>query len=186
MSEKLTIAEAKAAAKRDELAQAAEEKFGEREAQKTFAALDDVRHCLSRYLPRLLSRAWCRSFDSHSCLVHVMQKGRGVVVFEQFRRWWAAGGSTVTPPASPTATDAEPEPFDGGAPSTAAADAGAADGGAAAIPEGVPPFHGPSEEQVARAQAMWLKEDPGDGGVNIETFMCDATQSLIPTQPALS
>ena len=63
---------------------------------------------------------------------------------------------------------------------------GAADGGAAAIPEGVPPFHGPSEEQVARAQAMWLKEDPGDGGVNIETFMCDATQSLIPTQPALS
>lgn len=44
VSEKLTIAEAKAAAKRDELAQAAEEKFGEREAQKTFAALDGVRH----------------------------------------------------------------------------------------------------------------------------------------------
>lgn len=101
------------------------------------------------------------------------------MVFEQFRRWWAAGGSTVTPPTSPSAAAAEPEPFDGDAPVTAdAADAGAADGGAAALPEGVPPFRGPSEEQVAQAQAIWLKEDPGDGGVNIETFTCDAFRSL--------
>ena len=64
VSEKKSAAAAKAAAKRDELTLAAEDKYGEREAQKTFAALDTVRSTVAaalirRWLSRLPHSVWC-------------------------------------------------------------------------------------------------------------------------------
>jgi hypothetical protein len=161
VSEKKSAAAAKAAAKRDELTLAAEDKYGEREAQKTFAALDTVR---STVAAALIIRRWLSLTLSGVCppLVVCTQKGRGVVVFEQYKRWWVAGGSVVSPPVSPSAASGESETE-----LTGGSDATSSSGG---LPEGVPPTNRPTEEQVAKAQALWLKTDPGDGGLDIEAF----------------
>ena len=50
---------------------------------------------------------------------------------------------------------------------TGGSDAASSSGG---LPEGVPPTNRPTEVQVAKAHALWLKTDPGDGGLDIEAF----------------
>ena len=93
VSEKKSAAAAKAAAKRDELTLAAEDKYGEREAQKTFAALDTVR---STVAAALFIRRWLSltlsGVSAHRWLC-VHRRGGGL----SYSNSTSDGGSPVDP-----------------------------------------------------------------------------------------